>query len=95
MHVFALQYAQRDTARDAGIDRIAAGLEDLESDLRGKIIRGCNHVPRADDARMVGGHDMLVGHSAHLSFCGSAFGRTEAAVDTRRVADAARPSPRC
>jgi hypothetical protein len=40
VNVLALQHAQRDTARHAGVDRVAAGLEDLEPDLRGEVVGG-------------------------------------------------------
>ena len=69
VHVFALQHTQRDAAGHARIDRIAAGFKNLEPDLRGKVVRRRGHVPRADDARMMGRHAMLVGHP-QSPFCG-------------------------
>ena len=66
MHVFALQHAQSDARRHAGVDRVAAGFQDFEPGLRGEIIGRRHHVPRAEDARMVGGHAMLVGHCGLL-----------------------------
>ena len=68
MHVFALQHAQRDARRDSGVDRVAAGFQDFKPGLRGKIIRRRHHVPRAENARMMGGHAMLVGHGGSCVF---------------------------
>ena len=46
-------------------------------DLRGEVVGGCSHVPRADDARMVGGHAMLVSHP-QSPFCGWTSAATRA-----------------
>src|ERR1700722_18891424 len=62
MHVFALQHAERDTAGNTRVDRIAARFKDFKSCLCGKEVGGCHHMPRADDPRMMCGHMMLVGH---------------------------------
>src|SRR5580704_7716905 len=62
MHVFALQHAQGDTCRHAGIDRIAAGFQDLESGLCREIIGRRHHVLRTKDTWMVRGHAMPVSH---------------------------------
>jgi hypothetical protein len=51
-----LQHAERDAGGDAGIDRIAAGLENLETGVRGGIVTGGDHVLRAGDRRTIGGH---------------------------------------
>ena len=46
--IFRLQYAEGDTAADAGIDGISARFEDLKSGLCGQVVARCNHMPRAD-----------------------------------------------
>ena len=51
VHQIRLQHAERDAGRAAGIDRIAAGLQDGERGRCGEVVAGGNRVTRAVDGR--------------------------------------------
>ena len=45
IHLVGLQHADRDAGRDAGVDRVAARLQDLEPGVRREIMSGRDDVP--------------------------------------------------
>jgi len=51
-----LQHLQADPGCDAGVDRVAACLEDIEAGMRRAEMAGGDHVPRAGDRGAEGGH---------------------------------------
>ena len=65
IHLVGLQHADRDARRDARIDRVAAGFEDLETGVRREIVSRGNDVPRAHD-----GHAFYCGGGR---LCGGGF----------------------
>ncbi len=48
-----LQHPDRNARGHAGIDRVAAGLQDLEAGMRGEIMSGGNDVPGSHDGQAV------------------------------------------
>jgi hypothetical protein len=61
VHVFGLHHAERDAAGDAGVDRVAARLENAEARLGGEVVAGGHHVARPHDGRAMGLHVVLAG----------------------------------
>ena len=59
--LFGLQHADRQTGRDAGIDGIAAGLEDFEGRVGGQVMAGRNDVPGAHDGHAFCCHTSISG----------------------------------
>ena len=59
VHVFGLHHAERDAARDAGVDRVAARLQNLKAGLGGQVLAGGDHVARPHDGRAMGFHASL------------------------------------
>jgi hypothetical protein len=90
MHVFALQHAKRDTGAHPRVDRVAARFQDGEPGFSGEVIRRRHHVARANYARMVGRHAMLVGHLLIPPMrvgCGLDVGGQQVTVVAWRVTD--------
>ncbi len=52
--IFRLQHGERHAARAPGVDRVAAGLENLEGCLRRQIMPGGGHVSGAHQVGAVG-----------------------------------------
>ena len=59
VHVFGLHHAERDAAGDAGVDRIAARLQDPKAGLGREVLAGGHHVARPHDGRAMGLHAVL------------------------------------
>ena len=64
VHVFRLHDTERNTGRNAGVDRIAACLQNFEASLGGKIMTGSHHVARPHDRRTVGHITTSLGKSS-------------------------------
>ena len=54
VHLVGMQHGQRDAGGAAGVDRIAARLEDREAGRGGEIVAGRDGVPAAIEGRTVG-----------------------------------------
>ena len=54
IHQIGLQHPQRDPRRHAGIDRVAAALQDRKPSRGREIVAGRNRVPRAKHGRTIG-----------------------------------------
>ncbi len=54
IHQIGLQHPQRDARRHAGIDRVAAALQDRKPSRGREIVAGRNRVPRAKHGRTIG-----------------------------------------
>ena len=61
VHLVGLHHAERDARRDAGVDRVAARLEDAEAGLRREVVARRDHVARPHDGRAMGLHAVLRG----------------------------------
>ena len=59
VHFIGMQHGERDTRGTAGIDGIAAGLEDREARGGREVVTGGDGVPAAVEGRAGGGHDGL------------------------------------
>ena len=59
VHEFRLHDAERDAARDACVDRIAARLQNFEAGFGGEILGRGDHVACAHDGRAMGFHAVL------------------------------------
>jgi hypothetical protein len=61
VHVFRLHDAERDAARYAGVDGVAACLQNPQAGFGGEILAGGDHMARSHDGRAVGLHVVLHG----------------------------------
>jgi hypothetical protein len=64
VHIFGLHHAERDAACDAGVDRIAARLQNAEAGLGREVLAGGHHVARPHDGRTMGLHGSSVGKAS-------------------------------
>ena len=54
LHLIAVQHAERDSGGDAGIDRVATGLQDRVTGFGGEVVTGGDHVACRGDHRLEG-----------------------------------------
>ena len=76
--------------RDAGVDRIAARLQNLEAGFGGEILGGGDHVARAHDGRAMGFHILF--SPCAKACCLGEMGRS--AIPSPRIEDGINPGTR-
>ena len=64
--LFGLQHPDRQPGRNAGVDGVAARLEDFKGRVGGQVMAGGNNVPGAHDGHAFGAHLSISGFAAVL-----------------------------